>query len=101
MGNYIWVILERDYKKWKKGETMHNKIKRGDLDWALVVIAMIAQKENITPAQVRAQLNAVIFAGMNAEDPETRARWSKCPCRGTCPTPEEYLLLGGPQMSDT
>ncbi len=78
---------------------MHDKIKRGDLDWALVVIAMIAQKENITPAQVRAQLNAVIFAGMNAADPETRAQWSKCPCWGTRPTPEEYLLWVAHQMS--
>lgn len=78
---------------------MHDKIERSDLDWALVVIAVMAQKENTTPAQVRAQLNAVIFAGMNAEDPETRAQWSKCPCRGTRPTPEEYLLWVAHQTS--
>ncbi len=80
-------------------KAMYDKIKRSDLDWALVVIAMIAQKENTTPAQVRAQLNATISAGMNAADPETRAKWSKCPCRGTCPTPEEYLLWVAHQIS--
>ncbi len=79
---------------------MHDKIKRGDLDWALVVIAMMAQKENTTPAQARARLNAAISAGMNAAGPETRVKWSKCSCRGTRPTPEEYLLWVAHQMSE-
>ncbi len=51
----------------------------------------IADREGITVSEVRKEIQLAIDEGMKSTDKSVQAYWSKIPCKGTKPTPEEVI----------
>lgn len=71
---------------------MHDPIDQAELDRAAAVIEALAARDRTTPDRVRYHLKELILSGMMDPDPQVRQQWTRCPCRGEVPTPEEFLL---------
>jgi len=54
-------------------------------------IRIIAKKEGITATEVRNEIQLAMRAWLCSRDPRIQARWSKIPCKGKEPTPEEFI----------
>ena len=50
-----------------------------------------AKERGITVAEMKAIISARIERGLNDPDPDKRMQWSRIPCNGKVPTPEEWL----------
>lgn len=59
-------------------------------DWNLI-FAQIAQEDNVTPAHVRAEMEAAVKIAQNSNDPSTRAKWASIPHKGDSVSLEEFL----------
>lgn len=55
------------------------------------IFERIAQEENTTVEEVKANIEAALIAGQESTDPEVRARWAAVPCEGDVPTLNEIL----------
>ena len=55
-------------------------------------LAKIAHENNVSEAQVRAEILTAMNAGMRDPDPEVQARWAGFRCAGADPTAEELIL---------
>ncbi len=51
----------------------------------------IADREGISVSEVRKEIQAAIDEGMKSTDKSVQAYWSKIPCKGAKPTPEEVI----------
>lgn len=71
---------------------MHDPIDQAELDRAAAVIKTLAARDHTTPDRVRYHLKELIISGMMDPDPQVRQQWTRCPCWGEVPTPEEFLL---------
>lgn len=54
-------------------------------------IKTIAEKENISPEDVRSEIKAAISEGLRNPDPAVKAMWEHIPCKGGEPEPEELI----------
>lgn len=55
------------------------------------IFEMLARRDGITTAEVRAKISARIQEGLRDPDPDKRAAWEQIPHSGEIPTPEEYV----------
>lgn len=54
-------------------------------------IDIIAKKEGVSRKQVLTELQKAIAEGFSNPDPAIHAEWTKIPCKGARPTPEELI----------
>lgn len=52
----------------------------------------LAIRDGISVAEVREEIQKAIDIGMSSSDPAVQEKWSKMPCRGEKPTPEEVVI---------
>jgi hypothetical protein len=55
-------------------------------------ISIIAKKDGVSRKQVLIELQKAIDEGFSNPDPAIHAEWTKIPCKGTRPTPEELII---------
>ena len=55
-------------------------------------ISIIAKKDGVSRKQVLIELQKAIDEGFSNPDPTIHAEWSKIPCKGIRPTPEELII---------
>lgn len=70
--------------------------KSPETDWECVenAIQTVAEREGVSVAQVRADMEEAILAAWNHPDPAVRAIWDSIPRAGKIPTPEELIAWG-------
>ena len=51
----------------------------------------ITDREGISIYEVRKEIQTAIDEGMKSTDKSVQEYWSKIPCKGTKPTPEEVI----------
>ena len=78
--------------QWKK------KPKPKDLEAAKRAIAKVAQRENKSVEEVRADITEAVMVGWNNPDPLIRATWMRIPRMGDVPTPEEVVAWASNQL---
>lgn len=54
-------------------------------------IKQIAERDGVSISEVRKEIQFAIDEGMKSTDKSVQAYWSKIPCRGAKPTPEEVI----------
>lgn len=54
-------------------------------------IRKTAAKEGLAVEEIRKEMKKAILMGLCSQDPATRERWKKIPCKGDVPTPEELI----------
>lgn len=55
------------------------------------VFEEIATREGVSVAEIREEIQKAIDAGLESPDPAVQQRWSKMPCKGDKPTPEDVI----------
>lgn len=55
------------------------------------IFERIATENYTTVAEIRRNMEATIRVGFSDPDPEVKAEWTKIPCKGEVPTPDELL----------
>ena len=61
------------------------------MDEPKTIFALPAERNGVTPDEMRAKIAARIAEGLHDPDPSKRAEWKKIPHAGEVPTPEEYV----------
>ena len=56
-------------------------------------LKQIAMRDGKTTAEVRREIQKVMFVGMCSQDPKVQAYWKRIPCDGDVPTPEEVIVF--------
>ena len=51
----------------------------------------VARQEGVSVSEVRSEIQSAIDEGMKSTDKSVQAYWSKIPCKGAKPTPEEVI----------
>lgn len=55
-------------------------------------LRLIAKREGKTVEEIRKNIKAAMLVGMISADPKVQAYWTKIPCEGDIPTPEEVIV---------
>jgi len=55
-------------------------------------IEKIAEREGISPQDVRREIEKALLIGWCNSDPAIRENWRHIPCKGDMPTPEELII---------
>lgn len=63
-----------------------------NLKAAAEIIRRIARENDVTEAQVRADMEAAISCGISSPDPAVQAHWASFHYAGAKPTMEEFIL---------
>lgn len=67
-------------------------IPREALKAAKDIIKQVARNNGVSEEEIRAEMKAAMMAGWNNPDPNVREMWSRIPCEGEMPTPEELII---------
>lgn len=63
------------------------------------IIKQVALKEGVTEAEVRREMTTAIMVAWSNPDPQVREMWSRIPCEGEIPTPEEFILWAAVEVT--
>lgn len=63
------------------------------------IIKELALKEGISEAEMRREMTTTMMVAWNSPDPKIREMWSRIPCEGEMPTPEEFILWAAVEVT--
>ena len=62
------------------------------------IIKQVARNNGVSEEEVR-EMKAAMMAGWNNSDPKVREIWSRIPCEGEMPIPEELIIWTAIQVT--